>query len=183
MVRAQAGVALAKLAPTDEAIREIVLTGNCLVKAMCDVIMRNNQQPSGSISKPIYLAVEALSYLSIFIECKKSLATLENGDAIKAILSLVDKKDRSLNYGIAQILLNMSTSSEDLKRDYNAEIEQLRKMAAKGLKINQEKEVINNKAGNSKEISVIRKLIVDFGAVKSMYSASCTDGQQGTRTE
>eukprot|EP00475_Leptophrys_vorax_P021792 TRINITY_DN2960_c0_g1_i2.p1 TRINITY_DN2960_c0_g1~~TRINITY_DN2960_c0_g1_i2.p1 ORF type:complete len:411 (+),score=111.04 TRINITY_DN2960_c0_g1_i2:1636-2868(+) len=147
----------------------MILNGNKLVKAMLEVIAE--VVDCSSVSKPLSLAVEALSYLSIFIEAKKAIATLQGGEALKLIMELVEKKDASLNYGIAQILQNLVTSTEDLKRAYDSEIEQLKQMAAKGLKINQEKEVINNKAGEPKAISILRKIVVDLGGVQALYSA------------
>lgn len=173
VVKSHAGIALAKLAPVDTAIGELLLKKNRHLRAMMSIISSfvNLKPIPSEISKPVQLALEAIAYLSIYVETKKALAVENNGMWFKSILKLTDLNDRSMNYGIAQITSNLTTNVDDMKAEYESEIEQLKQVASKGLNINRERDVIKSRAGSPDEIATVRAQIVECGVVRALFNA------------
>jgi len=71
--------------------------------------------------------------------------------------------------------VNLCTSTEDLQKAFNQEVEQLRKLASKGLggaggnpPANHDTEAIHNFAGSSKAIKLIKQELVKAGAVSAL---------------
>eukprot|EP00457_Paulinella_chromatophora_P000211 gb/GEZN01000211.1/.p1 GENE.gb/GEZN01000211.1/~~gb/GEZN01000211.1/.p1 ORF type:complete len:1147 (-),score=257.96 gb/GEZN01000211.1/:2145-5585(-) len=119
-------------------------------------------------------AVETLAYASLDIKNKKDLATRDKGEWFQRIGQLANSEDNSIRFGVIQIITNMTTSTDDIEREFDAEVEQLKKVARKGLPGNQtEKEEERNKrAGSAGEIKVLRKLAAQRGAVRFLYTAA-----------
>ena len=98
--------------------------------------------------------IEAIAYLTLHVQTKKALTSYRNGDWLKFLFKLVDTDDRAVRFGLAQIIMNMCTSVEDLKRDYNEELEKLKQLAQKGLDQSKKQENINERAGPPEAIKV-----------------------------
>lgn len=113
--------------------------------------------------------IETLSYLSLHVKNKKLLASQNNGRNLRSIFKLANTGDKIIRYGINSIVQNCTVSETDLNQDYDKEIEQLRKIASKGLPNNDKREELSKKAGDVKTIKVIRQLLVQEGAVAALF--------------
>jgi hypothetical protein len=77
--------------------------------------------------------VEALAYLTLDVVTKKLVATRGGGKWLRAIFQLAAAGDKAVRYGVISAIYNLCTSYEDIKLDYDAELEGLKKVARKGL--------------------------------------------------
>jgi len=118
-------------------------------------------------------AVETLAYLSLHIYVKKLFVTQEKGDWHWRIVSIAGHSDPAVRFGVIQIMCNLTTSAEDLQKEYDTEIEALRKVAQKGLPGHDAKreEEQAKKAGAPKIIKIIRKLSCEYGSVHGLSNA------------
>jgi hypothetical protein len=119
----------------------------------------------------IELCIEALAYLSMFEETKTLLAFSEKERFLSDILRLSNLKNRSVSFGLIQIICNMCTSVEDIQKDFDNEIERLKQIASKGLNVNKEREVVKTRAGDAETIAAVRQKLLEDGAVSAMVAA------------
>jgi hypothetical protein len=115
--------------------------------------------------------IESLAYLSLNIITKKILTSKHDGKWLKAILAFGKSKDKSVRFGVVSIIHNLTVSSEDIGADYDKEVEELRKVASKGLPGAEEREKMTQKAGDPKVIKLLRVLVVKAGATSALLDA------------
>jgi hypothetical protein len=76
-----------------------------------------------------------------------------------------------VRFGVVSIIHNLTVSSEDIGADYDKEVEELRKVASKGLPGAEEREKMTQKAGDPKVIKLLRVLVVKAGATSALLDA------------
>lgn len=166
-VRSNAALALSKLVAVGNAkeLRQQVLETGEVVDALCELMSLDEETASSDILRHV---VESFAYLSLHVEVKKQLAAKENGVYLQRLFDLTSGDDRALRYGVTQIIGNLVTSGDDLKAEFDDEVEQLKKIAQKGLP-NKENELdATERAGTGKEISIVRRLVVKQGGVRAL---------------
>jgi len=90
--------------------------------------------------------------------------------------------DGAARFGLLHVALNLATSSHDLLRDYDKEVEELRKIAQRGLPQSMEKkEDVAARAGSPAAIKVIKKLMLKAGAVSMLGKLFRAYQQQAQR--
>jgi hypothetical protein len=87
-----------------------------------------------------------------------SLSNKQKGEALKALLSQAASSDASIRFGVIETVRNLTTSQDDIEREYDKEVEQLRELASKGLpggaQSAEKKAEIKKRAGTAKAIKV-----------------------------
>lgn len=190
LIRSYAGVALAKLAVVGEEKRtkeqfEQILTGVLEVLSPPrdhhkkkdeddeekEDMFGLEQESKNKEDECIRQIIESVAYLSLNIVIKKLLASHGNGAWLEKVLSYAGHEDKSIRFGVVSIVHNMATSAEDINKAVDQEIDQLRKIAAKGLPGAEQREALTKKAGDPKSIALIRKLLVKANAVRALAKA------------
>ena len=115
-------------------------------------------------------AMETLAYLSLHYENKQLLITTNGGAWFRKILKHAAHDDHGVRYGSLQIIKNIGTSTRDMKDEFNAEMQALKKLAEKSMP-NKETVDISVRAGELSEIMVLRHLAVQYGAVTALVEA------------
>ncbi len=119
-------------------------------------------------------AVEALSYLSLNLDSKRVIANQNDGEWLRGIFKLFGSSDKALRYGAVSTLYNLCTSHEDIMADYDHEIEELKKVARRGLpgaEDDKKEEVLLKKAGEAKDIAPLKQQCVRQGGVTALLHA------------
>lgn len=167
LIRSYAGVALAKLAVVGEDKRnkeehEQILEGVLGVLAPRSKEEEKKKKQEEEEEKDIFgleqevknkedeclrQIIESVAYLSLNIVTKKLLASKNNGQWLEQILHHANNEDKSIRFGVVSIIHNLATSAEDINKAVDQEIEQLRKIAAKGLPGAEQREALTKKAG------------------------------------
>ncbi len=114
---------------------------------------------------------ETLAYLSLHYQNKKLLVAHNGGEWLKRLIGMAGHADHAVRYGLVQVLKNIGTSVEDMQKEYNVEMQQLKKLAEKA-NPGPPKPDVHERAGSATQIQALRALCVSYGAVAALVEAT-----------
>lgn len=102
-VRSHASIALAKFSLADTNVEALVLRNHRVLNKMYTLLKRHVQSPQPLVlDKTIELAIEAIAYLSTYVETKTEIAISNDSNILKTLVAIMSESS-SLLYGIVQI--------------------------------------------------------------------------------